>query len=190
MCKFLENAQPWKPDGHHYVWDLSNAQYLLLELNSHRISNKYIKNLMRNTVTARPMVASSAKRDDIKVSLMEMEAQVHQKISNVLERNVTLQCNRLDPASSWHLTQTVQITRCLTSNSGHRWLHTARFEEVDKSREEKLKALETQAAALRASLADPGQTLAELLPLISKHVQIQDIACKKMPVNTEKMLKN
>ena len=52
-----------------------------------------------------------------------------------------------------------------------------------------LKALETQAAALRASLADPGQTLAELLPLISKHVQIQDVACKKMPVNTEKMLK-
>ena len=57
------------------------------------------------------------------------------------------------------------------------------------AREEKLKALEKQAAELRASLADPGTTLAELFPLIDKHIKIQDVACKKMPVNTEKVLK-
>ena len=53
----------------------------------------------------------------------------------------------------------------------------------------KLKALEKQAAELRASLADPGQTLAELFPLIDQHIKIQDVACKKMPINTAKVLK-
>ena len=62
------------------------------------------------------------------------------------------------------------------------------LKKLIKSREEKLKALDAQAESLRASLADPGQTLAELLPLINKHVQIQDVACKKMPVNTEKIV--
>merc|ERR1711871_1754531 len=63
------------------------------------------------------------------------------------------------------------------------------LKELIKAREEKLKALEKQAAELRASLADPGTTLAELFPLIDKHIKIQDVACKKMPVNTEKVLK-
>ena len=58
-----------------------------------------------------------------------------------------------------------------------------------KVREDKLKALEKQAAELRASLADPGQTLAELFPLIDQHIKIQDVACKKMPINTAKVLK-
>ena len=49
--------------------------------------------------------------------------------------------------------------------------------------------MEKQAAELRASLADPGQTLAELFPLIDQHMKIQDVACKKMPINTEKMLR-
>ena len=56
-------------------------------------------------------------------------------------------------------------------------------------REKKIQALEKQAAELRASLADPGQTLAELFPLIDQHIKIQDVACKKMPINTEKMLR-
>ena len=37
--------------------------------------------------------------------------------------------------------------------------------------------------------ADPGQTLAELFPLIDQHIKIQDVACNKMPINTEKMLR-
>merc|ERR1712178_136937 len=45
------------------------------------------------------------------------------------------------------------------------------------------------AAEFRASLADPGTTLAELFPLIDKHIKIQDVACKKMGLNTEKILK-
>ena len=57
------------------------------------------------------------------------------------------------------------------------------------AREAKLKALEKQAEELRASLADPGTTLAELFPLIDQHIKIQDVACKKMPLNTEKILK-
>ena len=63
------------------------------------------------------------------------------------------------------------------------------LKELIKAREAKLKALEKQAAELRASLADPGTTLAELFPLIDKHIKIQDVACKKMPLNTEKILK-
>ena len=63
------------------------------------------------------------------------------------------------------------------------------LKELIAAREAKLKALEKQAAELRASLADPGTTLAELFPLIDKHIKIQDVACKKMPLNTEKILK-
>lgn len=68
-------------------------------------------------------------------------------------------------------------------------LYREGLKHLIKVREEKLKALEKQAAELRASLADPGQTLAELFPLIDQHIKIQDVACKKMPINTEKVLK-
>merc|ERR1712178_534158 len=34
-----------------------------------------------------------------------------------------------------------------------------------------------------------GTAFAELFPLIDKHIKIQDVACKKMPLNTEKILK-
>jgi len=186
----MEGAQPWKPDGQHYVWDLSNIQYLLLELKSHFVSKKYFKNLMYKTVTDRPMIASSTKRDDIKVSLMEMEAQVHQKVSQCVGE----EC---DPAmqAAWVLHKLAFDIDCANYKVFDVEQRTplAAYREglkkLIKSREEKLKALDAQAESLRASLADPGQTLAELLPLINKHVQIQDVACKKMPLNTEKMLK-
>lgn len=68
-------------------------------------------------------------------------------------------------------------------------LYREGLKHLIKVREDKLKALEKQAAELRASLADPGQTLAELFPLIDQHIKIQDVACKKMPINTAKVLK-
>merc|ERR1712178_681465 len=34
-----------------------------------------------------------------------------------------------------------------------------------------------------------GTAFAELFPLIDKHIKIQDVACKKMGLNTEKILK-
>merc|ERR1711871_1207036 len=55
-------------------------------------------------------------------------------------------------------------------------------------RKAKLQALGKQREALTRSINGEGQTLANLFPLIRKHADALDIACKKMPTNTERML--
>ena len=55
-------------------------------------------------------------------------------------------------------------------------------------RKAKLVALGKQREALTRSINGEGQTLAGLFPLIKKHAETLDVACKKMPTNTEKML--
>ena len=121
---------------------------------------------------------------------METEAQVHQKMSSCVgeECDPTMQ-------QVWILHKMAFDTDCANYKIFDVEQRTplASFREGLKRlidvREKKIKALEKQAAELRASLADPGQTLAELFPLIDQHMKIQDVACKKMPINTEKMLR-
>merc|ERR1712072_1680186 len=55
-------------------------------------------------------------------------------------------------------------------------------------RKAKLVALGKQREALTRSINGEGQTLAGLFPLIKKHAETLDVACKKMPTNTERML--
>jgi hypothetical protein len=129
-------------------------------------------------------------RDMIRQSLMEVAAQVHKK----MVKCVGEEC---DPAmqEAWILHQEAFDVDCANykvydvEQRTPLALYREGLKHLIKVREEKLKALEKQAAELRASLADPGQTLAELFPLIDQHIKIQDVACKKMPINTEKVLK-